>query len=429
MARLFMSLYLSIAVFTIIFAMASSRFIFMASDDMVLRERTEDIQGWLFTIDELAKHYSGEQWHNLSERISAHSSLPTKFLRMNDVRAVYPLAYKSMEEHALYFNDLEGYEFFYRLDDDAGVLHVGPFASPDNGINDWELYLDYVFLILLALVVLCWNLRLGYKLRQLESAAVAFGNGDLNVRASEKAHHRIGQLNAQFNLMAEKIATLITKNRDLVNAVSHELRSPISRLKCELELATSASDYESQNRYIGTMTDDLVELELLVEDILMFSRQERSDPPDLIEGRLILPLQKLLSTWQREFSVKISLKCQTDLCAVYNARKLVTVLNNLVRNSASYGASEIKISTQELPDIQRVAIHVDDDGPGIPVESREKIFNPFHRLDQSRADSGGYGLGLTIAHTAARLQRGSITVADSPIGGARFSLMLPMSDE
>lgn len=252
-----------------------------------------------------------------------------------------------------------------------------------------------------------------------------FGNGSLEARVSEKSHHRIGQLNTHFNQMATKIATLVNGNRELTNAVSHELRTPIARLKCEIELAAESTEDDVRNRLIRSMKEDVEELELLVDEILQFSRLAGASSVQLKTERLAFLLRPLLSVWREELDIEMELDCPSDICANYNARYLSMALNNLVRNAAIHGATKVSLLVEQGATFELVRIHTDDDGPGIPLEEREQVFEPFHRLPTSPTGAvEGWGLGLAISMRIARQHGGDIRVATSPLGGARFTMTL-----
>ena len=135
-------------------------------------------------------------------------------------------------------------------------------------------------------------------------------------------------------------------------------------------------------------------------------------------------LVDLLVVMSRELSRDIPLICDIDVRAGIDERHLRRVVGNLVQNAARYCVDVVEVTVER--DHAAVLVHVDDDGSGIPHEERDRIFEPFARLDQSRArDSGGYGLGLAIVGQIVRLYAGDVRVSTSPVGGARFTIVLP----
>jgi len=178
--------------------------------------------------------------------------------------------------------------------------------------------------------------------------------------------------------------------------------------------------------YIDDLTQDIAELEKLVDEILKYSRLEASELIDgnMAQQRLKSVLVELLNIKNRELSKQISPECESNVCATFNKNYLCRAVGNLLQNAAHYCTDRIEVSVEVDEQQALVVVHVDDDGPGIPMDERIRIFEPFARLDQSRTrDSGGYGLGLAIVKQIAQLHGGHVRVSTSPFNGARFSLV------
>jgi len=429
MWRLFFSLYVVLTLFVCAFSVLTNQYILNVDTETLEKERTQDLNGWLLTLDALEKNYTETQWKRLAKNINQTASLPTHYLSRLELEKKYSSQFPLLLTKRLSFIDLENLEFIYLLEGGQGGFHIGPFIDQEGGINDIETNFDYLFFFLLAIIVFFWNARLQYKLRKLERVTLDLGAGILTVRASEKPQHRIGHLNHQFNQMAVKLCALINGNRDLTNAVSHELRSPISRLKCGLELASKSSKKEDQKKYILDMSDDVLELESLVSEILNYARLENSSSTNKVNKRLVVVLQNRLKVWKREFKQDISFICEADICAHFDENQLCRVLNNLIHNAVNSGATKIAIQVEDSVQQNKVLIHIDDNGPGIPKPKRKRVFEPFFQIDYSRTKCGkGYGLGLAIVQKIAMNHGGKATIDDSPLGGARFTLPLDIPE-
>jgi len=216
--------------------------------------------------------------------------------------------------------------------------------------------------------------------------------------------------------------------RDLMHAVAHELRSPIARFSFALELAEDNNPSDEQVKLFNEMHESIDELESLIKEILSYSR--------LSYGRIKLNIEtielfkltkstiaKLETLYPQQNFELIS---QLERINIEGDRRfLERALINLLRNAARFANSKIELTI--LSDSSNLTIIVDDDGIGVPPGKRERIFEAFTRLDPSRSrDSGGVGLGLAIVKKVVDKHHGKIVVADSPLGGARFLMQLPM---
>lgn len=323
--------------------------------------------------------------------------------------------------------DAENFLLHYRTKDSKWLMTLGPNRNPP----DFE-YVNYLFLtglfISLAGVCLAWITMLKRKIRRLEETTLAFATGDLDARAPVTGAWRLGSLNDNFNTMATRIQRLVQSHKQLTNAVAHELRSPIFRLRFRLDVLAGAANPETRVRALAGTGEDLDELDDLVDELLTHARLERINTELALHETDLVPWlaeqhRRLTTTTH----VNIGWYAQSSRCPVRLDEKLLArALDNLVRNALTHGRQRVTLEL-ELAD-GYCLLHVDDDGPGVPAADRERIFDPFVRLDDSRTRStGGHGLGLSIVREAVRLHQGQISVADSPLGGARFTVRLPLA--
>lgn len=427
MWRLFITLYVLIAVFVAGYEVLSEGFIFTYYEDELIEDFSRDIQGWLITFDYFIGHVSEQELPIIIDRFSRESNFPMEFLSHAKVIQQYPESISKFNESNLYFIDLDNSELLYAPANIQGFLKIGPVKSIST-VEDIVRYQGYLHWILLTLIISLWHINLWRKLAKLEKKVVAFGDGDLTARASEEPGIRIGRLNQTFNNMAEKTHQLLQQNRQLIRAVSHELRAPISRLRCQADLLDSESTRSQNAVYLNDMSEDITELEDLVDEILGYSRLEASGSIDskILKQNIKPVLLELLNTMNREFNRDIPLACDTDVCAKIDVVHFRRAIGNLVQNAALYGVDTVEVCVEVDKEHASILVHVDDDGPGISAEERDRIFEPFARLDESRTrESGGYGLGLAIVKQIAHLHGGSIRVSTSSFGGARFSLEIP----
>jgi len=219
---------------------------------------------------------------------------------------------------------------------------------------------------------------------------------------------------AAFIEMKNRIERTIAQRTAMLAGVSHDLRTVLTRFKLELALAGEGPEIEA-------MKSDVDEMARMLEAYLSFARgdlDEQSAPVDMAEF-----LEQLRTDAERHGHTAT---------VAFHGPPVVTVrpaafkrcLGNLVSNAARFAKS---ISITGHRDHRYLTITVDDDGPGIPAEMREEVFKPFLRLDDARnQDEGNSGLGLSIARDIARTHGGDITLTDSPMGGLRATVRVPV---
>ena len=251
-------------------------------------------------------------------------------------------------------------------------------------------------------------------IRRLAQAAESFGKGMQVVNFKPEGAKEIRQAAHAFLQMRERIQRQITQRTEMLAGVSHDLRTPLTRMKLQLAMLP-------ENDYAAGLRGDVSDMEKMVDGYLAFARGEGSEVP------VPMPLQKVL-----EEVVEDARRNGADVTLENTMRAQITVrqhaikraLTNLVDNAARH-SNEVYVSAARKDEI--IEITVDDDGPGIPKSQRESVFKPFFRIDPSRnADTGGVGLGLTIARDVVRNHGGDLLLQESPFGGLRALVRLPV---
>lgn len=309
------------------------------------------------------------------------------------------------------------------------VLALGPLPPPAAGRSGLELAVITAYYFLVAFIVFLWIRPFYRDLGSLRNAASQFGRNDFSSRVEVAKSSSILPLALSFNAMAERIQYLVSAHRELTNAVSHELRTPLARFKFSLEILAKTEDPAKKASYLASMKGDVQELEDLIDEMLSYARlSEENLRLNLVEVNLRAWLQELLAQYDKE-SVRLEFSYNASPLedrshASFNPELMARALNNVLRNCLRYATSRIAIAAQLGP--EEAEIRICDDGPGIPEDMREKIFEPFSRLDTSRdKQSGGYGLGLAIANRILQRHGGSIRVRNSEPSGACFILRWP----
>lgn len=275
-----------------------------------------------------------------------------------------------------------------------------------------------------AILVWFWVRPFWGELLSLRRAADEAAAGRFDTKAVVRRGSVLRQLADALNHMTAQVAVLLQSHRSLTAAVSHELRTPIARLRFSHDLAREEPLAEAKDRLLARMERDIDEIEELTSELLDYARLERGIPAMTLQLVPVEPwMEEILSAAGDELQpspprIETRLALDTIRC---EPRHMARAVLNLVRNARAHAASAVVVRVER--DGQLTRIHVDDDGPGIAAADRERVLEPFVRLDESRdRRSGGFGLGLAIAAQIARWHRGSVRIADSPLGGCRVTI-------
>jgi len=251
-------------------------------------------------------------------------------------------------------------------------------------------------------------------IRRLADAADAFGKGRDGADFRTEGASEVRRAAAAFNQMRERIRRQIAQRTEMLAGVSHDLRTPLTRMKLALAMLEDGAE-------VVDLKADVAEMQKMVEGYLAFARGEGREPA--VATDLADLLREVAAAAQRE-GARIELTLDGPLDFTLRPDAMRRCLANLVGNARRFARS-VWVSAARHPD--GVEILIDDDGPGIPADKREDVFRPFVRLESSRNPAtGGIGLGLTIARDVARGHGGDLTLHPSPRGGLRARLWLPV---
>ena len=258
--------------------------------------------------------------------------------------------------------------------------------------------------------------RLTRRLEILQRGVEVFGSGRLSHRVDARGEDEVAAVARSFNQAAQRIEDLVRSNRSLLANASHELRSPLARLKMAVSMFDHAdpAQHEELRREIDR---DIRELDELVEEVLLASRLDaRSDmQPELVDllGLLVEEAARVGAEAGGE-----------DVQVLGEERLLRRALRNLLENARRYGGDEVSADVGTLPD-GRIEISIRDRGPGVPAEFRERIFEPFYRLPGHAERAGGVGLGLSLVRQLAERHGGRVRCEGREGGGTCFVITLP----
>ncbi|MCH8500722.1 MAG: hypothetical protein LAT77_02290 [Aliidiomarina sp.] len=370
-----------------------------------------DMPAWVEPLAESFVNLS--QYIERPEQLEQALDLPVQVVGSGQVR--WPAAQQSKfaagEPVILFGDSTQLYVYIQHRDD---IWRVGPVI--DETPSPTYAY-HLLFFLLLAVVTTIWLWPLSRDLKRLEEHLRYVSQPDQKPLNLSK-RSLVYPLALSFNTMRERIWYLLGIQRDLTHAVSHDLRTPLARMKFALALPDSPTKTEA-------LQEDVQEMEAIVDTLLDYARMEAQE--ELME-REDVDVSELCShvveKYQRDGARSIHLTAPEHLHFCCDGHYLERALNNLLQNASRHANNKVHVEV-----IQRqgeLVIHVDDDGAGIPASERQKILKPFVRLEESRSrDSGGAGLGLTIVSRIMEWHGGRIDISDSPLGGARFSLILP----
>ena len=277
-------------------------------------------------------------------------------------------------------------------------------------------------------LVLLWIYPLARRLLALGRTARAFGEGKLDRRVATHQRSFLYGIESEFNAMAQRIQSLVADNKMLASAVSHDLRTPLARLRFGIDLLDEAKDEKTRTEYLSRLSEDLTAMENLVAVLLEYARldQQLSDMPTTSTDLSEL-VNKSVESVSGLVDKRIAWQLPMDKMIVdAHARYVTMLINNLLQNAVNY--SESKVSVALAKKRGRVILSVEDDGPGIPIENRSDILKPFVRgnLDGGEFAGNGYGMGLAIVSRIAEWHGASCMILESDeLGGARFDISFP----
>jgi signal transduction histidine kinase len=273
----------------------------------------------------------------------------------------------------------------------------------------------FLAIALITLLAMRWAVR---PLQRLAHAADALGRDLSGAPLPESGPREVRQAAHAFNTMQNRLASYLNDRLRILAAVSHDLKSPITRLKLRAEMLADATQREK-------FLQDLEEMETMIAATLDFLRGESRQ-----ESGVLLDINALVSTLcddMRAMNTVVEVNGEASRPLLARPQALRRCLANLLDNAVRYGKStdgNVRITVEDSA--ETLNLHIDDTGPGIPDADLEQMFEPFRRGESSRnRATGGTGLGLAIARNLARAHGGDVTLINRPEGGLRATLTLP----
>ena len=275
--------------------------------------------------------------------------------------------------------------------------------------------------------------RLTQRLEALQRGVQRWGEGDLSARLPEGGQDEVADLSRRFNAAAERVqslmasqAALLQSQKSLLANASHELRSPLARIRMAVELSGTQGSPAARDEIQRSIT----ELDQLVDEILLASRLDaREADMGTVESVDLIGL--LAEECARVGAVLELPECTGEVVVPGVVKLLRRAVRNLLENAVRHGrrTGHAQVVAQLSLEGGYAVLHIDDRGPGVPPDQRERIFEPFYRLPGASEREGGVGLGLALVRQIAARHGGSVACDNREGGGARFTLRLPQSPE
>ena len=358
-------------------------------------------------VDELYPTLTLEEWQLLQNEINASSNVPIEVKQLSYF-SLPKQAKIQLSDKGFYVEDVREGIVYYQLAHQNHIAKVGPLITTENASVAAEKY-ELFLIASLVLLLLVWSIFQQLKINKLAQSCEHFSNGDFTHRTYD-GWFSIPTVSKSFNLMAAKIEQLFNKQKQLINSVSHELRSPVNRLKFRLEALRERDDNDFVNQS-AMLLEDLDELEQMVGELLLYSRLTSTQQPCHFT-------QKDISSWMHsqinklnvEFNGRVERVTDTNPQQVTFDEKLFSrLLRNLVENACFYGTSTVRVEYQFIE--QNHYLWVIDNASYIEPLEFKKYLEPFARPDDSRTRAtGGTGLGLAIVNQIICWHKGEVLI-------------------
>lgn len=372
-----------------------------------------------FKIESLLTQFLLASELSYLDKVSLLESMPCLSVREIDTKATGPLIGVSIVRGAY-----SEYGFIWKDKEANGSLYLS--VAHDDNVSLTLIVVVVVGVGITIMLMLIWRelISLDFKRKTFESITRQIARGRSGLpKGIPDSSGTLKELAYSFDSMSSHIQRLLKVQREMINAISHELRTPIARLRFGLEVMKDEVN-EDVAKTIEALEGDVEELNTLVDEVLTYGKLEAGSLAlnfkELAISELVGDILQHNHLLLQHLKVEVNIN-ETDL-VLADEHHLSRALQNLILNAAKYAAGKIVISFTY--DEERWQLDIEDDGPGIAFEDRDKVFIPFQRLDNSRTRaSGGYGLGLAIVQRIAFWHGGAVLIDASESGGAKFSLI------
>jgi two-component system sensor histidine kinase RstB len=398
-----------------------------------LREIEKAIGGWMrLTADKLDDAADGERQAVFAE-LQKRFDFPVDIIGGSELPDWPRGRIARGEDVVFYFPDPQPGEHWFAatpLSNGTEIVRFGPLPSFER-IDQKAATTTLAIVLLPAALAIALLLRpVARQLRHVERAAQAIAAGDLSARVDQRRVRAAKPLAQAFNNMAGRTEALVRTQRELLQAVSHELRTPLSRMRFAIELIETVKDDQQRKRRLQELDAATEELDELVGELLSYVRMETAQPQlDLEPVSLQETLDVLIPKYAALYpSVRIEVSediGNEENIIVADRTGFQRAIGNVLSNAGQYAKSRVTIGVERAEGA--TIVDVDDDGEGIPASERERVFEPFVRLEND-SNGRGAGLGLALVKRIVTQHGGTVEVLTSPLNGCRIRTRWPARD-
>jgi len=368
------------------------------------------------TPQKLVQQWQGKEF---SLSINGMSNMPLPKKMIDALKSGHPLVLEAES----------GVLFHYYLPnlDKLLVIENNQIKMPENVTSSGYIF-TMLFYLALVLLILIWLTPLIRRLIKLREAAQRFGRGELTSRIKLSQFSYIKDIELEFNHMAGRVSDLIDDVKLLSSAVSHDLRTPLAKIRLGVDTLQEEEDPKTQRRYIDKISNNVDEMSELVATLLNYARLDNAmlniSSDKVVLARLVEHCIDKFGEADISFRLKSEavglLKIQGD------KRYLTMAINNLLQNAIAYGNGKVLVTIKESAN--QLLVEIEDDGEGIAQEQRSNIIKPFIRGSHSKKQPG-FGFGLAIVNRVINWHHGQLSISESAqLSGAKFIISLPKID-
>lgn len=420
----------------------SNLVITMFVDETEVQMTYRQSKGPLFLIEQFIQSHPQEDWPAVVEHLDQRYPIPLELISQTSFSPPEDFTESFLIDNISWFESEEANDreiLFLKLKGTDQGLLVGPIPSTKSVEVSLYVFVLTFLVFLMTLCILFWLWPLWRNLNAMKASAIAFGEGHLTTRVEVRKTSIVSDLANSFNSMANSIQNLITANQHLTNAVAHDLRTPLARLRFALEiLEVGDCSPEETVRYKQSIDASIDSIDYLVNQTLTHARYNRvadvknfgeHDFAHLLREEFV---QTELDHPQLNFELVIDRSLESEL-QFLDKNALRRALTNLLSNAVKHARSRIRVSYKkehrptQSQKSECLFLSVEDDGTGIDEENYQRIMQPFAQLNNdARNASMGHGLGLAIVNQVAKWHKGRVKVSRSSLGGACIELSWPI---
>jgi two-component system, OmpR family, sensor kinase len=431
MARHFLQLYFSIAATLAVVSWGQDQLWRMYAQSASPADNPPSQIAVLAIIERQLQSIPQERWPAVVAELAQDTGLDLELMELEELAGLEQ-AGLDRGEPALWNDADDRVWALQRLADSDRILAFR-FVHEASRRTPLEWVLAIVFYATIALVIMLWLWPLSRDLRALERWTLRFGDRNWSFDAKIPPRSPVASLADAFRRMARRIDGLIGSHKDMANALSHEIKNPLARMRFEIELARSAKNSEALLQHLDHLNLDIAELNAFVTATLEYAVLERAEMAlNMGQHDFTLVIPAVTESVKRGARNDLVMSCdvaEDSKCVTCDAHLIETVLRNLLYNATRYANQRIHVNFEVAADSHRPSYRlcVEDDGPGIAEPDRERVFGSFVQLGERSGPRSGFGLGLAIVKRAIEWHGGAASVDSSSLGGARFVVEWPVS--